>query len=145
MTRSSKSRRARRRKPSRGDDGPPSRDAAVYMSLLLVGGFGVGLAFLLTGGDLWRHATIGYVALIAALINMFAIRAYFGGRLMRWQQSLARVTLRLGGYGRKGGKPLSAAHGQPDARTALLVGLVICIVVVAGGLILLFPSLIGRT
>ncbi len=143
MTRSSKTRRARRRKHAKSDAAAPNRDGAVYGSLILIGLFVTALGFLLSGGHYWAHTAIGFVTLMVVLINAFATRAFMGGRLMAWQQSLARVPLRPAGYGRKGGKPLEAAHGQSDARSALITGVVVSLLVVFGGVILLFPGLVG--
>jgi len=143
MTRSSKSRRGRRKKSGKTDQAL-RRDGAVYWSVLLIGVFVVALAFLLSEGAFVPHVAIGFVALLAVLINAFALRAFLGGRLMGWQQSLARVTLRPVGYGRKGGKPLTAAHGQPEVRNALIVSIVISLLVIAAGtILLLFPGLVG--
>jgi hypothetical protein len=56
---------------------------------------------------------------------------YFGGRLLPWQQSLARLSLRWAGFGTKGGRPLAAAHGSRPAKIMLLLTMVTSVVVIA--------------
>lgn len=141
MTKGSKARRSRRSKPSKGGDPPPDRHGTIYLVILLIGLFVMGLAFLLSGGDLLPHTAFGYLAGLTILINVFAIRAYLGSPLMGWQQSLARVPLRLAGYGIKSGKPVAAAHNQHDARTSVYVCIIVSLAVLTGIALLLFPGL----
>jgi len=108
-----------------------TRDRAVYTGLYMIGVFVVLLAVPLTEGALWRHTLIGYLLLMAIMINGFAWRAYRGGTLARWQATLARIPLRWAGYGARGTRPLEAAHGRPEARRALTFSVLLSVVIIA--------------
>lgn len=116
-------------------------DRTIYIGLLVIGGFAVLLAFLLT--ENWRAPTLAYVAFLAALINLFAIMAYRGKSMANWQQALARLPLRFVGYGSREGKPLDAAHGHAPVRRAILVSLLVSVVVLVGLSLILFPGLVS--
>ncbi len=132
-------------KRRRGGDHRPERartpDRAIYIGLTMIGAFIVLLAVPLTGGKHWQEVAVGYVAAMAWLVNLYAIRACLGGHLANWQAALARLPLRCAGYGRKGGKPLEAAPGHAAARNAIIASIVFSIVVVVALAWWLVPEL----
>ena len=115
---------------------PPAKSAggdhAVYVVLLLLGGFGL-LLWGALSPETWRFAMIGYVLAIGGYVTHSVWLAYAGQDMPNWRQSLARLPLRFFGYGRKGGKPIAAAHDQPEAKTAMIVSIV-GFLAIAGGL-----------
>jgi len=131
-----------RRKKAGPAPGPnvAAHDRAVYTGLLMIGVFVVLLAVPLTEGALWRHTLIGYLLLMAIMINGFAWRACRGGKLARWQAALARIPLRWAGFGAKGGKPLETAHGRREARTALLLSIAASVVLLGILTVILIPG-----
>jgi len=111
-------RKSRRSSPAR----ERSNDLGVYLGLLMIGGFAVLLATAaFQGAASWTHFAVGYAIAIALLVNVYAWQVYFGKSLASWQQSLAKLPLRWAGYGLNDAKPLSAARGQADARSALML------------------------
>ena len=122
----------RRKAKSHGPVRKPTNDAAVYLSLVMIGGFVVILAWLLLNETVhWTHVLVGYVIAIVVLINVYAWQAVFGKHQQGWQEALARVPLRIAGYGTKKGKPITAAKGQQDARTTLMLFGAGCVLLVA--------------
>ncbi len=118
------------RAPSGRQDAP---DGAVYIGLVMIGVFGVWLWSIAAPSEVqepWKHALLGYVIAVLALVNLSTWRVYFGGRLARWQQSLARLSLRWAGFGTKGGRPLEAAHGSRRARIMLILTMVASVVII---------------
>jgi hypothetical protein len=115
-----------------------STDVGVFAAVVMVGGFGLLLWFLMDF-DTFRHAVVGYVLAVAGLINFFALAAYRGRKLALWQQSFARVPLRFAGYGTAGGRPVEAAKGQATARNAVLASAALS----AGVVVVLAVLLIG--
>lgn len=126
-------------KPAHGTPAPRSNDKAVYGAFVIVGVF---IAFLLwlMFPNMWKPITLGYIAAIAFLINSYAISAYQGKHLAGWKQALARIPLRPVGFGRKGAKPLEAAHNAPQAKSAIVLSVVITLLVIAGLTFLLLPE-----
>jgi hypothetical protein len=131
---------ARRRRSTPPATGRAPSDGTIYAGFALIGFFVVLLAFPLFEGN-WRVPLVAYVALVAILVNLYAWRAYRSRHLARWQKSLARLPLRAAGYGTRSGKPLEAAHGQPEARRAIAISIAVSIVVVAGLAWALIPPL----
>ena len=123
-------------KPARQQD----NDVAVYIGLLMIGLFSVALFGTLY--QTWQVFAVGYIIAILFLINLYGWRVYLGRDLAGWQRSLARLPMRFAGFGTKHGHALSAAKGQPQARTALLVCLVISLVIVGLAAYLLVPDLL---
>ena len=107
-----------RSRPQRA--GPP--DGAVYIGLLMIGGFAVGLWWIIAD-DSWQQGLIGYAVAIAVLVNLYTWRVCMGRQVAPWQQSLARLPLRWVGFGTKGGKPLEAAHGSDRAKVMLFLSI----------------------
>jgi len=132
MTSHSKQRSHRRKAKSHSAAKQSGSDAAVYAGLIMIGAFAVLLAwFMLQQVMDWSHVLIGYLIAMALLINFYAWQAYVGKHLPNWQQALARIPLRIPGYGTKGGKPLGAAKGQPDARMTLMMFGSGCVLLIA--------------
>ena len=109
---------------------PPPPDGAVYIGLAMIGGFGIVLWYLVSK-ETWRHGLLGYFIAIAFLINLYTWRACSGASLLSWQQSLARLPLRFGGFGTKGGRPLEAAKGSDRAKVILLASVLTSVVIIA--------------
>lgn len=113
---------------------PPARegvpDGAVYIGLVMIGLFGILVWY--TVSSSWTHGLFGYVLIVLGLVNLAGWRVYFGGAIPPWQQSLARLALGPAGYGTKGGRPFSAAHGHGRALAALLVTLALSAALATG-------------
>jgi hypothetical protein len=118
------------RAPSRRTGAP---DGAIYIGLVMIGAFAVWLWTIVTPElqGSWRHGLLVYVILVLALINAYTWQVYFGKRLYRWQQSLARLVLRWAGYGTRGGRPLEAAHGSRRAKVMLILAMATSVVIIA--------------
>jgi len=121
----------KRKKGAHADVRRTTSDRAIYIGLLIIGGFIVFLGLLLSAGDgsLAGWFAFGYLLLIAWVANTAAFAAYRGRALSPWRQALARLPLRCAGFGTRGGKPLSAAHDAPAARKMVIVSVVVSIVV----------------
>lgn len=120
MTSHDKRSSARRKAKTAHPNSNTGSDAAVYVGLLMIGAFVIMLAWMVLQVP-WTELLVGYVIAMAILINLYAWQAYLGKSLAQWQQSLARLPLRIPGYGTKHGKPLVAAKGQADARMTLML------------------------
>jgi hypothetical protein len=129
----------RKKRDAHGKTRPRSTDRAIYIGLIMIGAFVVGLGFPLTSGRYWREMGWAYLALMALLINVYAFRAYLGAELAPFQKSLARLPLRCVGYGTRGGKPIEAAHNQPDARRALAGSLALSLLILGVLAALIIP------
>lgn len=129
----------RSQKSAHSAPAPRNNDRGVYVAFVLVGLFIAFLAFLMFAEN-WRPIVLGYCAAIGVLIHIYAFAAYRGGQLAGWKQSLARVALRPAGFGRKGGKPLEAAHNAPEAIKAITISLVITVIIIAALTFLLIPQ-----
>lgn len=105
-------------------------DRAVYLGMLIVGFFFVMLGWLFAP-EYWGLFALGYLALMAYLINFSVLDVYRGKHLANWRQSLARIPLRTVGYGTKEGRPLDAAHDHPETFRALTWSLIISLIVLA--------------
>lgn len=127
------------REKSKGRPHRRAADRAVYIGLIMIGVFAIGLWYLIAEGT-WAHGLIGYVIAIAILVNLFTFQAYRGQALAGWQQSLARLPLRWVGYGTRHGKPLEAAKGSPSARAMLAVSLAASVIIVSLLSFWLIPS-----
>jgi hypothetical protein len=122
-------------KPARQQE----NDVAVYIGLLMIGLFSIALFGTLY--QTWQVFTVGYIIAILFLINLYGWRAYLGRELAGWQRSLAKLPLRFAGFGNRHGHPLSAAKGQPPARTALVVCLIVSAAIAAAATYLLVPDI----
>jgi hypothetical protein len=137
---SAKSQR-KKRSPGRKPTGPTTSDLSIYIGLLMIGGAIVLGAYLLTTGAYWREVALGYLALMAFFINLYALGAYHGKRMANWQQALARLPLRFVGYGTRHGKPLAAAHNAAAARKMIGISMVASVIILIGLAFLLIPAL----
>ena len=106
-------------------------DRAIYGLTILVGFFFTVIASLLLEGH-WREPLFIYIVGLAYLITATTWAIYRGRHLPNWQQAMARIPLRFAGYGTPQGKPLEAAHDQPNTRSAFLASAVISILIVIG-------------
>lgn len=126
-------RKGRRSKSGKGvmDPRRGATDRAIYISLIIIGLAVVAMGFLITTGAYWAEIGIGYIAIVAAVMNLSAWRAYRGRRVPLVQSALARIPLRPVGFGAKGGRPLAAAEGDARASSAIVISLILSIAVVA--------------
>jgi hypothetical protein len=115
-------------------------DGAVYILFVFLG-VCVGFFAWLVAGQSALPWVVGYALAILWLLNMAVVKAYRGGEMAGWQKSLARIPLRPAGYGVRGGKPVEAAHGDPQVRTALITTVCVSLAIAAGGLALMAQSL----
>lgn len=115
-------------------------DPAVYSAFILVGAFIVFLVYLVDLAITWQAAALGYCMALAFLINLYAASAYRGKHLDGWQKSLARIPLRFAGYGRRGGKPIEAAHDSPRVKAAVFVSVAVSVVMLLALSVLLIPG-----
>jgi hypothetical protein len=107
-----------------------SNDRAVYITIMMVGLFILGIAFLAT--DDWPWWIVGMLAAVLAMINYFGWKTVFGHKLAAWQRSLAKVPLRFVGFGTRSGKPLDAAKGEDAAKMALYVMAAMSVILLLG-------------
>lgn len=107
-------------------------DGIVYGTFVVLGLTLAGFLWLLMGPD-GRPFLAGYVVAVLWLINTSAIRAYNGVTIEGWRRALARIPLAPAGFGRRGARPVEAAKGQPAARQACILSVVIS-VAIAGAL-----------
>lgn len=105
----------------------------------MIGVFALVIGFLISP-DNFRTTLVGFLIAAFGLINVYAWRAFLGSTQANWQNALARIPLRFAGYGVKGGKPVEAAAGASDARSALLVFLAVSVVVVVVASVFLIPT-----
>jgi len=125
---------------------PPPRpatnlDGGVYIGILMIGAFGIGLFWIASGGgDAWKPGLLGYIIAVGFLVNYSAWQVCAGKTIVGWRQSLARLPLRCVGYGTRGGKPLTAAHGSDRAKMMLFVSIATTFVVVLALTLLLFRT-----
>jgi hypothetical protein len=64
--------------------------------------------------------------------------------MANWQRALARLPLRFAGFGTKGGKPLEGAHNASQARSMIIVSIIVSLAIIVGLAFLLIPGLLGR-
>lgn len=132
MTSHTKRNTNRRKAKSHAPAKKSGSDAAVYLGLAMIGAFAVLLAWFLFQHLMdWTHVLVGYLIAMAVLTNLYAWQAFLGRKLANWQQAMARVPMRIAGYGTRGGKPISAARGQPDAKMTLMLFGAGCVVLIA--------------
>ncbi len=132
--------KSHQRKKPRGDKlaQPRTSDTSRYIVFIMIGLAIVGLGWLATEEHLWREFALGYLVVIAWMMNINAIHAYRGRHLAQWQQALARLPLRLAGFGTKHGKPLEGAHGSGRALRMIWVSVVGSLVILAGLFVFFF-------
>jgi len=120
----------RRKSPSRKTEEPRTSDLSRYIVFIMIGLAVTALGWLLDH-SYWRAFAYGYLVLLAYQMNLCAYQAYRGKTMPQWQQSLARLPLRFGGYGRRRGKPVSAAHHARRAMTTIWISLVVSVLLLA--------------
>lgn len=135
MTRSA-ARKGHRTKAARSD----ANDKAIYLSFIIIGIAVAGLAFLFSPPN-WGAVTLGYLAAVAWLVNLYAYRIYRGEHLAGWQCALARLPLRCAGFGRRHGKPVEAAHDVPKARSMILTSIAVSVAAIVLLSFVLIPGL----
>ncbi len=118
-------------------------DGGVYLACVFFWAVIVTFTFLITQGD--REAvglcTVGYLMILALLVNGSAFRAYQGRPLTSWRAALARIPLRPAGFGGRNGRPIEAAHEADGARIAIMVSIAVSAVILAVMAFLLVPGL----
>lgn len=107
-----------------------SNDKAVYITIIMVGLFILGVWFL--ASDSWPWAIVGMIGATLIMINLFGWKIIMGHKLAPWQRSLAKIPLRFVGYGTRRGKPLDAAHQSDTARMALYLAGALSVVIILG-------------
>lgn len=138
------SRRQRRATASRRDHSPtvdavPVSDAARYIALALVGGMIVVIVLLVTQQSAFAgQIGLGYLIAVLALAHKYGFDAYRGVALAPWQESLARLPLRLAGFGVRPPNTLAAAKGSSRARVGLIFSALLSVAVVLGLGVVLF-------
>jgi hypothetical protein len=124
--------KAHRKKTTRRPETRPiTSDRSIYIGFIIIGAAIVTIVFLLTEGGTSGEVALGYLVAMALLVNLYAIRAYRGARMVGWQKALARLPLRFAGFGSRHGKPLEAAHGAAKARTTIIISVIISLVILA--------------
>lgn len=103
-------------------------DRGVYGTIVLVGGFGLFLWWLVAD-DTLPHAFVGLVLAILALINFYTWQACRGRHLAAWQRTFAGIPLRFVGFGTRKGKPIDAAHDRDEAKMALYISIAASVIV----------------
>ena len=104
-------------------------DGGIYTFIVGVGAIGM-VFWWATSRDDWQYGLVGYLIVVAVLVNLNAWKACQGRHLSSWQQSLARLPLRCAGYGTKGGKPIEAAKGHQGAKTMVLISMAFSVAVI---------------
>jgi hypothetical protein len=141
MSKSTARHRQDQRKVHRGPGQSSSRnDSGIYVGFVLLALAITGAAWLLTEGRYAGTTALGYLIAMAWLTNHYAVYAYRGRRLARWQAALARLPLRCVGYGPRRGRPLEACRGQPDAKMMIFVSIAFSVVAIVGLSYWLVPS-----
>lgn len=107
-----------------------SADIGLFVGLALIGAFGVFLLVLMTEMP-WTSGLLGFVMVMAFLINLSAAQAVGGETDLGWRKGLARLPLRFAGYGARGGKPIEAAKGSERAKAIVFVSIAISVIIVA--------------
>jgi len=141
MSKTSAKSHRKKKSTGRAPTGPNTSDLSIYIGLLIIGGAIALAASLLTEAENWREVALGYLVLMAILVNLYAVSAYHGKRMANWQQALARLPLRFAGFGTKHGKPLAAAHNAAAARKMISISIVVSVIVLVGLALLLIPAL----
>jgi hypothetical protein len=118
----------------------PTSDKVIYSGLALIGFFVCAIGSIIFE-EQWRWMAVGYVALIAYLVNINVWHVYRGRHLGNLPSSLARIPLRFVGYGSKGGKPLEAAHDHASTLKAFFVSVIVSLLMVAVVALLLVPQI----
>lgn len=120
------------KKSSGSKSGPrQASDRDIYFVVLIVGAFGL-MLWWVASRDTVMYAGLGYLLTVAFYVNHSAMLAWKGQSMPHWRTAMARLPLRFAGYGRKGGKPLEAAHDQPDAGRTIVISTIVSLVVLIG-------------
>jgi len=120
----------RRKTQGRKNEESYTSDRSRYIVFVMIGLAVTALGWLLAE-PYWSAFALGYLVLLAYLINVHAYQAYRGRSMAQWQRSLARVPLRFAGYGTRHGKPLEAAHHARRAMTTVWVSVAVSVVILA--------------
>lgn len=120
---------------------PANLDGGVYIGILMIGVFGIWLVTIFVDSpDAWKQGLLGFVIAVGFLVNFYTWKVCAGKPIAGWKQSLARLPLRCVGYGTRGGKPLSAAHGSDRAKMMLYLSIATTCVVILGVTLLLIRT-----
>jgi len=106
-------------------------DQAVYVTIVIGGAFLVVVVTLLDIGPTWGMTTVALLALVGLGAIVQAKRLHGGAKVVGWRRSLARLPLRLGGFGVRGRRPLGAAAGDPRAVRSVVLFAVVGVLVLA--------------
>ncbi|MFK7961841.1 MAG: hypothetical protein AB8G96_15100 [Phycisphaerales bacterium] len=117
-----------RRTASRRPADSPTGDGIVYLTFIVLGLVLAGFLWLMMGPD-GRPFLAGYIVAVLWLVNTSAIRAYNGVDIEGWRRALARIPLAPAGFGRRGARPVEAAKGQPAARQACIISVVVSVAI----------------
>jgi len=128
MSKSSSKSHPKKRSPDKAATGAVIPDGGIYTFVVGVGAIGM-VFWWATSRDDWQYGLVGYLIVVAVLVNLNAWRACQGQRLSSWQQSLARLPLRCAGYGTKGGRPIEAAKSHQGAKTMVLISIAFSVAV----------------
>ena len=104
-------------------------DGGIYTFIVGVGAIGM-VFWWATSRDDWQYGLVGYLIIVAALVNINAWKACKGYHLSSWQRSLARLPLRCVGYGTKSGHLIENAKGHHNAIVMVLVSIIFSIGVI---------------
>jgi hypothetical protein len=126
------SRPSAKKQRTRSEKSKQTPDSTIYIAVLVIVAFVLLLGALFTDGVYVKHILAICAGIFAVMVNYAAWLAYKGKHDMSgMQKALARLPLRCAGYGSKGGKPVEAAHDQPQARSMITASVVVSIVAVA--------------
>lgn len=129
MSKTSSKSHPKKRAPSNTAKRSVIPDGGIYTFIVGVGAIGM-VFWWATSRDDWQYGLVGYLIVIAVLVNLNAWKACQGQHLSSWQQSLARLPLRCAGYGTKTGRPIEAAKSHQGAKTMVLISMAFSVAVI---------------
>ncbi len=130
MSKSSSKSHSKKRIPSKAVTRAVIPDGGIYTFIVGVGAIGM-VFWWASSPDDWQYGLVGYLIIIAVLVNLNAWRACKGRHLKSWQKSLARLPLRCAGYGAKGGRPIESAKGHQSANMMVYLSIAFSVVAIA--------------
>jgi FlaA1/EpsC-like NDP-sugar epimerase len=149
MSKSSAARRQQKRRKQKSPGRSAStaspryvaRDRTIYIGIVAITLFAMFLIALLIGPEQWPVTALAAVIVLSWLVNWHAFLAVRGTHMAHWKQALARLPLRCAGYGSKGGRPLDAAHNEPQAMKMVIISTVTSVVIIAVLAVLIVPTI----